>query len=167
MATPCGCSRLSNVFASAPHTRVRRVETACPTPEKQRLYEALKRTAKEGAVFKKLTAPYTPGRPASGGDALKLKFCETASFIVAGVNGKRSVRLSLWRGDQFVPAGNVTIPANHNVPQVGQVVEIRYLYAFRESGILYQPVFLGPRNDVDTSECLASQLKFKAEEDAC
>jgi bifunctional non-homologous end joining protein LigD len=28
---------------------------------------------------------------------------------------------------------------------------------------LYQPVYLGPRDDVDPGECLVSQLKFKAE----
>jgi bifunctional non-homologous end joining protein LigD len=33
----------------------------------------------------------------------------------------------------------------------------------KESGVLYQPVYLGPRDDVDPGECLVSQLKFKAE----
>jgi hypothetical protein len=28
---------------------------------------------------------------------------------------------------------------------------------------MYQPVYLGLRDDVDPGECLASQLKFKAE----
>src|ERR1043165_8554198 len=68
--------------------------------------------------------------------------------------------------DGWVTCGNVTIPANHKIPQAGQVVEVRYLYAFPESGVLYQPVYLGPRNDVDDSDCLTSQLKFKAEEEA-
>ena len=39
----------------------------------------------------------------------------------------------------------------------------RAFFAFRESGVLYQPVYLGPRDDVDDSECLTSQLKYKAE----
>jgi bifunctional non-homologous end joining protein LigD len=43
------------------------------------------------------------------------------------------------------------------------VVEVRYLYAYRDSLALYQPVYLGPRDDVDAGECLVSQLKFKAE----
>ena len=43
------------------------------------------------------------------------------------------------------------------------LVAARYLYAYRDSLALYQPVYLGPRDDVDPGECLASQLKFKAE----
>ena len=46
---------------------------------------------------------------------------------------------------------------------MGAVVEVRYLYAYRESLCLYQPVYLGPRDDVEPGECLVSQLKFKAE----
>ena len=59
-------------------------------------------------------------------------------------------------------AGNVTIPPNHQIPKAGTVVEVRYLYAFRESGIIYQPVYLGPRNDIDPSECRVEQLKYKS-----
>jgi bifunctional non-homologous end joining protein LigD len=47
------------------------------------------------------------------------------------------------------------------VPAVAQVVEVRYLYAFRESNALYQPVYLGPRNDVEQHECVLSQFKYK------
>jgi len=43
------------------------------------------------------------------------------------------------------------------------VVEIRYLYAYRDSLALYQPVYLGPRDDVEVGECVVSQLKFKAD----
>ena len=42
-------------------------------------------------VFKRLDAPYTPGRPNFGGSQFKYKLCATASFIVSGVNTKRSV----------------------------------------------------------------------------
>jgi bifunctional non-homologous end joining protein LigD len=61
--------------------------------------------------------------------------------------------------------GNVTIPPNFNVPAVGEVLELRYLYALRESNALYQPVYLGPREDVEHHECVLSQLKFKARDD--
>jgi len=60
-------------------------------------------------------------------------------------------------------AGNVTIPPNHRVPGVGTIVEIRYLYAFRESGCLYQPTYLGPRSDVTERECAVVQLKYKSD----
>ena len=34
---------------------------------------------------------------------------------------------------------------------------------YRDSLALYQPVYLGPRDDIDPGDCLVSQLKFKAE----
>ena len=64
-----------------------------------------------------------------------------------------------------VAAGNVTIPPNHALPPVGGVVEVRYLYAFPESGRLFQPVYLGARDDVLPAECATSQLKFKSEDE--
>ena len=85
------------------------------------------------------------------------------------VNAKRSVALALWGISRArvtptpvqVTAGNVTIPPNHTIPKVGAVVEVRYLYAIKESGIIYQPVYLGQRTDVDPGDCLVKQLKFK------
>jgi bifunctional non-homologous end joining protein LigD len=40
-------------------------------------------------------------------------------------------------------------------------VECRYLYAFKESGSIYQPVFLGVRDDIQHTECTTAQLKYK------
>jgi bifunctional non-homologous end joining protein LigD len=139
-------------------------DTAFDTRAKVALLEKLTRENREGIVFKKLCAPYVAGRPASGGDNLKRKFYETASFIVGKVNGKRSVSLKLLNGKCFVDAGNVTIPPNRPVPKTAAVVEVRYLHAFRESGCIYQPVYLGERTDIDRGNCLVSQLKYKAEE---
>ena len=113
-------------------------------------------------MFKNKHAPYIPGRPNSGGTQLKYKFCETASFIVTQVNDKRSVMLILFDGEKVRSAGNVTIPPNHDMPKPGDVVECRYLYAFKESGSIYQPVFLGVRDDIQHTECTTAQLKYKA-----
>jgi bifunctional non-homologous end joining protein LigD len=85
--------------------------------------------------------------------------------VVAKVNAQRSVEVRLLNGQGWVPAGNVTIPPNHKVPQVGTVVEVKYLYAIPGSGSLYQPVYLGVRTDVEKHECVVSQLKFKGEDD--
>jgi ATP-dependent DNA ligase len=62
----------------------------------------------------------------------------------------------------WVFAGNCTIPANHEVPPVGAVCEIKYLYARKATGALYQPVFLSVRDDVDWRDCSVAQLKYKA-----
>jgi bifunctional non-homologous end joining protein LigD len=41
------------------------------------------------------------------------------------------------------------------------VVEVQFLYAHEQSEVLYQPVYLGKRDDVEAKECLVSQLKYK------
>jgi bifunctional non-homologous end joining protein LigD len=149
-------------MAKAMQRQIFYTETAFNLSQKSRLLNTLKQRNKEGIVFKQLNAPYTPGRPNSGGAQLKHKFCATLSAVVAKVNDKRSVEVRLLDEEGWQPAGNVTIPANQEVPSVGQVVEIRYLYAFKESGCLFQPVYLGKRSDVAQMECVTKQLKFKA-----
>jgi bifunctional non-homologous end joining protein LigD len=153
--------RLMTLLRSFQHPLIHVIETHVTIGQKEEAFERLKAENAEGVVFKHINAPYTAGRPASGGSQLKFKFCETASFIVGKINAKRSVSLLLFSGDRIGPAGNVTIPANHEIPQTGQVVECRYLYAFRESGCIFQPVFRGIRDDIRAEECTTAQLKFK------
>ena len=154
---------LLNLLASAQHRHVHYVETAFTTRQKTELWQRLRRENREGIVFKRLDAPHTPGKPNSGGPQLKFKFVATLSAVVARINARRSMELGLFNGRSLVSCGNVTIPANHQIPSVGTIVEVRYLNAAKDSGVLYQPVYLGPRDDVDPGECLVSQLKFKAE----
>ena len=155
--------RLLNLLASFQHPHLQLVLTAFTPKQKAELFAQLKSENAEGVVFKHTDAPYIAGRPASGGPNLKHKFVETASFIVGKINPQRSVSLLLFAGDKIQTAGNVTIPPNHEIPQTGQVVECRYLYTFRESGSIYQPVFLGIREDIPAEECTTAQLKYRAE----
>ena len=145
---------------------LRWVSTAIDPNDKVEIYEELRSTNREGVVFKEVDAPYSPDRPNSGGTQLKYKFVESASFIVSRINNKRSVTLCLFEDHLLAGAGNVTIPSNHEVPSVGDVVECRYLYAFRESGSIYQPVYLGKRCDIPATECTTDQLKYKAAAEA-
>ena len=95
-----------------------------------------------------------------GGSQLKYKFYATATFIVAWINEQRSVALRL--SDRSDLVGNVTIPPNYPMPKVGAVVEVRYLYAFRQRGCLFQPVYVSARDDLDPSRCMVGQLKYRA-----
>ena len=61
---------------------VRLIDTSTTARAKAAMYRQLKEQKREGIVFKHHNAPYTPGRPNSGGDQLKLKFCATVSCIV-------------------------------------------------------------------------------------
>jgi bifunctional non-homologous end joining protein LigD len=153
---------LRSLLAKAMEESIVLTETAFTPTQKADLLKKLRQQNKEGIVFKELDAPYTPGRPNSGGAQLKHKFYATCSAVVSKVNDKRSVELRLLNGQGWNPVGNVTIPVNFQVPEIGQVVEVRYLHAFKESNALYQPVYLGPRTDIDPQECVLSQLKYKS-----
>ncbi len=135
--------------------------TVFGTAMKKGFIYGLKTANKEGVVFKKVDVPWNEGRPNSGGNALKLKFWASISCVVLEVNSnRRSVMVAL--GDK--PMGNVTIPPNHEVPEPGTVVEVKYLYINGAEGSLYQPVFLGVRKDVSAEECTREyqSLKYKA-----
>jgi bifunctional non-homologous end joining protein LigD len=153
-------AHLAKVCDQLVSKRIALVATAFSKAEKALQFCTFKAMKAEGVVFKELNAPYVPGRPTFGGSQLKLKFCETASFIVSHLNAKRSVALMLLDGDKTVPIGNVTIPANQQVPVMGAIVECRYLYAFT-GGSIFQPVYLGQRDDIPAEECTLNQLKFK------
>jgi len=153
---------LMNLLASGQQRHIKLVETAYMPKQKQELFNLLKTEGREGVVFKHLGSPYTAGRPNSGGTQFKFKFHETASCIVGKVNGKRSVSLKLFDGTDLVSVGNVTIPPNHEIPKPGDIIETRYLYAFK-GGSIFQPVYLGPRDDIRAEECGVDQLKYKAE----
>ena len=58
--------------------------------------------------------------------------------------------------------GFVTIPVNYNVPAVGALIEVEYLYAY-PNGALAQPVYRGERDDLDKTACVEAQLIFKAD----
>lgn len=140
------------------------VETKDDHMAKAAFYNALRERNAEGIVFKDCWAPWRSDRPNSGGPALKFKFVETASCLTGTAHAtKRSVPLILLKGvvKEEVHVGNVTIPPNHAIPPPGQIVEVRYLYAY-PGGSLFQPVYLGARDDVAREECVLSQLKLKA-----
>jgi bifunctional non-homologous end joining protein LigD len=152
---------LLNLLGTFAHPGIHLTETAYTPEEKRRMFDRLKSEGREGVVFKHIDASYIAGRPASGGSQLKHQFRATASFVVGKINAKRSASLLLFAGANPTTAGNVTIPASHEIPKPGQIVEVRYLYAFKESGCIYQPVYLGERDDIAPAECVVAQLKFK------
>ena len=128
---------------------------------KEYFLKALKDSNEEGIVFKHLYSPYLSGRPNSGGPALKHKFTATANVKVWDVNVQRSVATCL-RDGTF--CGNVTIPVNKDIPAVGSIIEVRYLYAMPNSKALYQPFYSRLRDDIDLPDDVSS-LKYKKEED--
>ena len=156
--------RYARLVSLGPKGAIQVVPMVVTTMDKRKLMAKVRADRGEGVVFKRLAAPYKAGRPNSGGDQLKYKFYATGSFIVAKVNDKRSVALEIVVGKKRVPIGNVTITPNKEVPPVGSVVEVRYLYCFK-GGSLYQPTYLVQRDDISAAECGEAQLKYKSEEE--
>jgi bifunctional non-homologous end joining protein LigD len=147
-----------NAILFSDRSAVEGVETFVGTEAKTAAYLRLQATGKEGVVFKQADAAYSVGRPTAGGSHLKYKFYATCSAVVGTVNLQRSVGLLL----EGVSVGNMTISSNFDVPKVGDIVEVRYLY-FNPQGALYQTTFLGVRDDIDASDCTLSQLKSKSQ----
>lgn len=142
------------------------VSTFRNTSEKKKLLTDLKRNNAEGIVLKEVNSPYQAGRPNSKGNHRKFKFVDSLSAIITKVNDKRSVGLGAYSSEEsnsnLIEIGNVSIPVNHEVPKKGDIVEVRYLYAIPVSNALYQPVYLGKRNDLEKEDCTLEQLKYKA-----
>lgn len=137
------------------------VKTAYTEAEKRSLLKAVQDKGGEGIIFKKKSAPYNSGRPASGGNSIKYKLYKTATFIVSSITkAKRSVGLTVLDQNTEVEVGKVTIPPNFSVPAVGALVEVRYLYA-NKGGAVYQPVYLGERSDLDKESATIDQLEYK------
>lgn len=155
---------LSKLFMNRTMTYIELVATAWTTTEKRALYKKLKKDNAEGIVFKNIKAGFMPGRPNSGGDQLKFKFCATATVHVMGVNKtKRSISVAVYDGKEKVEVGNVTVYPNQSIPNPGDIVEVKYLYYF-PGGSLFQPVLLGERDDMGLEDCTLEQLKIKRQE---
>lgn len=137
-------------------------KVAFSTEEKHQLLKQAEADNEEGIVIKRMDATYTPSRPASLGDALKLKFYDTATVRVESHHKtKSSVGIELRDASGvFVNVGNVTIPPNAQKPAIGQLIEVRYLYAYLK-GSLYQPTYIRERNDLVESAATLDQLKYK------
>lgn len=139
------------------------VSIAESTNEKLEMLNYFKEFNMEGIVFKDKNKPYIKGRPNSLGDQLKYKFNTSASVFVTGINGKRSVSIAVLDKDKIMDVGNVRIPPKVDIPKINEVLEVQYLYAFKDSNKLFQPILLAVREDLGKDECDISQLKFKNE----
>ena len=125
-----------------------------------------KQQNEEGIVLRKGSSIYAGGRPNKEGDALKIKNINSASVIVIEhTNNKRSVSLGLYNAsNQIVSVGKVTIPPNKDIPNIGAVIEVHYLYVNGEQGALFQPVFKSDRShELTKEECSTDQLVYKKE----
>lgn len=128
-------------------------ETAWNEADKRALLAKAIADGWEGLIVRLGSATYVHGRTKV---LLKWKLWATATARVLTANGtKRSVSISMLNDvNDEVPVGNVTIPVNHDIPECDTLVEVRYLY-ITKGNILYQPTYLGARDDVHECDKIA------------
>lgn len=152
-------SHLSEIMEDRILHNVDLTPTAFTPESKKALFENLTNENKEGIVFKHRRQQHQPGRNKT---QLKCKFWSSATCVVNDINDKRSVGISVDSENGFVKVGNVTIPPNYEIPKLGDCIEVKYLYYYPQ-GSLYQPQYLGVRDDVEPD--VVSSLKVKAGEE--
>jgi bifunctional non-homologous end joining protein LigD len=114
----------------------------------------------EGVVFKKLDAPYKPGR---AGQHVKLKFVKMCTVRVSQVEPTSARIEMLDNGNGWQEVSGVSLIGRPRV-RPGDFIEVKYLYATRERNghpKLNQPVMLAVRDDVADLDCSTEQLVFK------
>jgi bifunctional non-homologous end joining protein LigD len=149
------------------HSTIRVCETAMTPKAKRAFVKAMHDANAEGFVCKNRYAAYAGGR---AGQHYKCKFVATASFVVGpkpdkkAREGHRSIAMYLLDGNRPRFMGTVGVPDRYPLPEVEQVVEVRYLYCHPgPEGKLMQAKYFGKvREDIAVTECTVAQLKFKA-----
>lgn len=121
--------------------------------EKRTLLQSIIESNGEGIVFKRLDSQYFER-------SLKFKLYDDATVIVTGINLQRSVSIGvLGDEDEIIKVGNLTIPPNKDIPSVGSLLDVKYLYYY-SGGSLYQPTYIKLREDKDVPDHYKS-LKTK------
>lgn len=142
----------------------RLVSTARTEALKLDLYRQCKHSRAEGVCVKNKDAQYRGGR---NGQHYKYKFETTGSFIVGEKpgnkknDGHRSMAVYLYEKGRLRFMATCKVADRYPLPEIGSIVEVRYLYAYA-GGSIAQPVYFGvQRTDVLPEECTCEQLKYK------
>lgn len=132
------------------------VKTATGEDAKRAMFKKIEKNQGEGVVFKLAEASYEEGRTKN---LMKYKIQESATFIVTRINEQRSVALGLYNDAEIIEnLGNVTIPQNQGIPEIGDLVEVGYMYRF-DNGALEQPKYKGKRTDLGQMKPKTSQIQ--------
>jgi ATP-dependent DNA ligase len=129
---------------------------------KQALVESVRNGHGEGLMVKHAMGRYESGRRSTM--MLKAKLWQSADCIITHRNrdGKTNAALGMWRGNDLVEVGSVSAVGGWKEKlEVGQVVEVKYLYAVDgPEPRLYQPALLRARDDKLLVECGIDQIHF-------
>ena len=142
-------------------TPVKLLPQATTEQAKLLLYERVYRAGGEGLVVKRVDAAFQSGRRVR--TQLKLKFVKTADVVITArdVDGHTNAHLGVYQDGKLVPVGACSMIGKPNA-QVGDVVEVRYLYWTGAS--VYQPRLVRVRTDKAPAECTDGQFTVVSKE---
>jgi ATP-dependent DNA ligase len=134
--------------------------------DKWSLYNRCLAEHKEGVIFKRIDTGYRKGRHDSW---VKHKFQKSCEVVVTELDRKgkeESISIGLYdeHGVLHNAGGCRLLPKFAGKVNVGDVVEMRYLYSMAESKKLYQPHMMHIRTDKQPHECTQDQLIFTDKE---
>lgn len=137
-------------------SRIRLLPQARGLEDKLTLFKRVYAQGGEGVILKHIGKKYEYGKRVV--HQLKLKFTKTVDCIVTArnVNGKNNARLAVYEDGVLRDIGGCSMIGKPDA-QVGDVVEVKYLYATEDLDI-YQPTLLKIRTDKAASDCLLDQL---------
>jgi bifunctional non-homologous end joining protein LigD len=153
---------------------IRPVKTWFDSAAKHAGFAELKQRRLEGAVFKRIDAPFKPGQ---NGQHLRYKFVKSLTAKIVPkkakdeAEGHDSAALALFDGAKWVEVAHASLigklkllpPAQRKGWQwMGKIVEISYLYGYgaKSAPRLVQPRIVAVRDDQAESACLLKQVQF-------
>lgn len=143
--------------------RIRVSPQAVGAAAKRDLSDRIYANGGEGVMMKRLDAGYDCNKRVK--HSLKAKFVSTADVVIGArnVNGKMNAEFHVFGGTDgrtLIQCGGCSMIGKPDA-QVGDVVEVRYLYA-TDDGILYQPTLLRIRtpDEKRPDECTTDQFRF-------
>lgn len=133
------------------------------TPEeKRKLWDAVLASGGEGVMMKRKDAPYNYGQRVN--HTLKAKITSTADVVVMerNIDGKENARIGIHINGTLVSIGTVSMQGKEKggAVNVGDVIEVEYLWANPANHNLQQPRVVKRRPDKKPADATADQLRF-------
>jgi len=144
---------------------LRPVQTWFTVEDKRKGLASLRESRAEGAVFKRIDAPFRPGR---NGQHFKFKFIKTLTAKILPKNAKdaakghNSIALGLLNSaGEWIEVGHASAIGKGELP-VGAHIEVKYLYAYgsKEAPHLVQARVMCLRDDQTDADCSLDQAQF-------
>lgn len=139
---------------------VQSLPTAVGPEQKQAMYDKVMANGGEGVMMKHLDSPYTPGGRVK--HTLKAKFRSTVDAVIMerDRDGHSNFILGLYDHDGVLKEIGSSSAIGKPDGQVGDVIEVAYLYAMPGTNSIVQPSVVKLRPDKKPEDATAGQLRF-------